>query len=134
MVKQEKFEFLANNPFYTKRFAYYIGKRCVSSAIKDIAKEFRLDWKTVKELDNQYMREKKRRAGKPKPEIIGIDEISIRKGHEYRIVVSDLERKRAIWFGGTDRSEDRMDLFFEELWPSRCSKILLSLMDIGPSF
>lgn len=133
-MKQEKFNFLANNPFYTKRFAYYVGKRCVSSVIKDVAKEFRLDWKTVKELDKQYMREKKRRAGKPKPEIIGIDEISIRKGHNYRIVVSDLERKRAIWFGGTDRSEDSMDLFFEELGPNRCSKIRLAVMDMWPAF
>ena len=28
------------------------------------------------------------------------DEIAIRKGHTYRIVVSDLERERPIWFGG----------------------------------
>jgi hypothetical protein len=24
----------------------------------------------------------------------------------YRIIVSDLEARRAIWFGGTDRTED----------------------------
>ena len=45
------------------------------------------------------------RAGRPGPKAIGIDEISIRKGHSYRIVVSDVERKRPIWFGGQDRSE-----------------------------
>jgi len=33
-----------------------------------------------------------RRAGKPAPKVAGTDEISIRKGHTYRIVVSDLER------------------------------------------
>jgi hypothetical protein len=32
--------------------------------------------------------------------VIGIDEIAIRKGHTYRIVVSDLRRGRPIWFGG----------------------------------
>jgi transposase len=42
------------------------------------------------------------------PEVIGIDEVSIRKGHTYRIVVSDLIRRRPIWFGVTDRSEERM--------------------------
>ena len=31
-----------------------------------------------------------KRAGKPAPLAIGIDEISIRKGHTYGIVVSDL--------------------------------------------
>jgi transposase len=42
------------------------------------------------------------------PKAIGIDEISIRKGHSYRIVVSDLIRRRPIWFGGGDRSEASM--------------------------
>jgi len=63
-----------------------------------------LDWKTVKDLDQQYMQEQLRRAGRPAPRAIGIDEVSIRKGHTYRIVVSDLERRRPIWFGvGTAR-------------------------------
>ena len=44
--------------------------------------------------------------------MIGIDEISIRKGHTYRIVVSDLMRGRPIWFGGEDRSEASMDEFY----------------------
>ena len=44
----------------------------------------------------QYMRAQIKRAGTPGPKAIGIDEISIRKGHNYRIVVSDLVRKRPI--------------------------------------
>jgi hypothetical protein len=30
-------------------------------------------------------------------------------------VVSDLERGRPIWFGGEDRSEESMDMFYEWL-------------------
>ena len=89
-VKRERLEFLADNPFYTKRFAYYVGRRCRSATIKDVAKELKLDWHTVKELDKQYMKAQLAKAGKPGPKVIGIDEISIRKGHTYRIVVSDL--------------------------------------------
>src|SRR3954454_22791111 len=29
-VRQEKLPWLANNPFYTKRFAYHVGRRCRS--------------------------------------------------------------------------------------------------------
>lgn len=133
-VKQEKLAFLADNPFYTKRFGYYVGKRCSSSTIQAVAQELRLDWKTVKELEKQYMHEKLRRAGKPKPEVVGIDEVSIRKGHTYRIVVSDLEKKRPIWFGGLDRSEDSLDLFYEELGSNRCARIRLAVMDMWPAF
>jgi transposase len=50
----------------------------------------------VKELDKQYMRAQLVKAGASAPTVIGIDEIAVRKGHEYRIVVSDLIRERAI--------------------------------------
>ena len=55
-VKREQLEFLADNPFYTKRFAFYVGRRCRQSTIKDIAQELKLDWDTVKTLEMQYMR------------------------------------------------------------------------------
>jgi transposase len=99
-VKRERLEFLADNPFYTKRFAHYVGRRCRQATIKDIAQELNLDWDTVKTLEMQYMRAQLARAGTPGPKAIGIDEISIKKRHTYRIVVSDLIRHRPIWFGG----------------------------------
>ena len=80
-VKRERLDFLADNPFYTKRFAYYVGRRCRQAAIKDIAEELRLHWETVKTLEMQYMRAQLTRMGTPGPKAIGIDEISIRKGH-----------------------------------------------------
>ncbi len=133
-MKQEKFPWLANNPFYTKRFAYYVGRRCRDSAIKDVARELKLDWKTVKSLEMQYMKEQLRRAGSPGPKAIGIDEISIRKGHTYRIVVSDLIRKRPIWFGGVDRSAQSMDMFYEWLGPKKAAGIKLAVMDMWRAF
>jgi transposase len=133
-VKQEKLPWLADNPFYTKRFAFYVGRRCRSSAIRDVARELRLDWKTVKALEMEYMGEQLRRAGTPAPAVIGIDEISIRKGHTYRIVVTDLLRGRAIWFGGTDRSEASMDQFFAWLGPRKCRRIRLVVMDMWKAF
>ena len=42
-MKRERLEFLADNPFYTKRFAHYVGRRCRSATIKDIAQELNLD-------------------------------------------------------------------------------------------
>jgi transposase len=93
-----------------------------------------LDWKTVKALEMQYMKEQLRRMGAPGPKVIGVDEISLRKGHTYRIVVSDLERKRPIWFGGKDRSEESMDLFFRWLGPKKSHKVQLAVMDMWKAF
>ena len=133
-MKQEKFSFLADNPLYTKRFARYVGRRCRASTIKDIAKELQLDWHRVKEMEKQYMKEQLRRSGRPAPEVIGVDEVSIRKGHSYRIVVSDLLRRRPIWFGGVDRSEESMDLFYQQLGTKKTKKIRLAVMDMWKAF
>ena len=133
-VRQEKFSFLAENPFYTKRFAFYVGRRCQSSTIKEVAEELNLNWKTVKELEKEYLREKLHRAGEASPKVIGIDEISIKKGHTYRIIVSDLEKRRPIWFGGEDRSTESMDGFYSWLNSLRCKEIRLAVMDMWKAF
>ena len=133
-VKRERLTWLADNPFYTKRFAFFVGRRCRGATIQDVAKESHLNWHTVKELEKQYMREQLRRVGLPGPRVIGIDEISIRKGHTYRIVVSDLLRGRPIWFGGTDRSEESLALFFQELGTKKCQGIKLAVMDTWKPF
>ena len=105
-----------------------------NAAVPDVAREFRLHWETVKELEKQSMQEQLRRAGTPGPKVIGIDEISIRKGHSYRMVVSDLLRRRPIWFGGTDRSEASLALFFNELGMKKCRGIYLAVMDMWKPF
>jgi transposase len=133
-VKQEKLDWLADYPFCTKRFAFYVGRRCRDSTIRDVAEELHLDWKTVKALEMQHLREQVRRVGAPGPKLIGLDEVSIRKGHDYRIVVSDLGRKRPIWFGGQDRSEASLDLFFTGLGPKKSKRIRLAVMDMWKPF
>ena len=133
-VKRERLDFLADNPHFTKRFAFYVGRRCAQASIRDVAKELKLDWDTVKTLEMQYMRAQIARAGTPGPKAIGIDEISIRKGHSYRIVVSDLVRKRPIWFGGADRSEASMAQFYAWLGPRKSRQIKLAVMDMWKPF
>jgi len=133
-VKRERLDWLANNPFYTKRFGYYVGRRCRSSSIKAVAGELHLDWKTVKALEKQYMAEQYRRVGVPGPKVIGIDEVSIRRGHTYRVVVSDLVRERPIWFGGSDRSEASVHGFYRWLGVKQCQGIRLVVMDMWKPF
>lgn len=133
-VKRERLDFLADNPFYTKRFAWFVGRRCRVSTIQDVANELHLDWHTVKELDKQYMAAQLARAGTPAPKVVGIDELSLRKGHIYRIVVSDLLRGRLIWFGGVDRSEASLRQFYDWLGEKKVRRIRLAVMDMWKPF
>ena len=63
----------------------------------------------------------------PAPRVIGVDELSIKKGHTYRIVVSDLERGRPIWVGGQGRTE-------ADLGPKKTARIRLAVMDMWKAF
>jgi len=133
-VKRERLAFLSEHSQFTERFAQQIGRLCRVMTLKDVARLMHLDWRMVKDLDKIYMREQLRRAGPPKPRVIGIDEISIKKGHTYRIVVSDLVARRAIWFGGTGRTEADMDLFYAFLGKQNSRKIRLAVMDMWKPF
>lgn len=133
-MKQESLKFLSQNTSYTHRLALSIGALCRTMSISDVAKRMDLDWHTVKELEKVYMKEQLKKQGAPTPEAIGIDEISIKKGHEYRIVVSDLEKRIPIWFGGADRSELSMDKFYSFLGEKKAQKIRLAVMDMWKPF
>jgi transposase len=133
-VKGERLESFLENALHTERFARYVGRRCRSGTIKDVADELNLDWHTVKRLEKHYMREQLKRSGIARPKVIGIDEISIRKRHDYRIVVSDLEKHRPIWFGGADRSEASMDEFYRFLGEKPSKRVRLAVMDMWKPF
>ena len=99
-----------------------------------VAEMERLHHSTVKDLDKIYMRKQVDLAGLPAPRAIGIDEISIRKGHNYRVIVSDLDRGRPIWVGGEGRKEADIDLFFKALGKKKCRRIELAAMDMWKPF
>lgn len=102
--------------------------------IQDVAKELKLDWHTVKALDKEYMQRQIQRYPAAAPRCIGIDELSLRKGRVYRIVASDLERRRPIWYGGKDRSEESLDEFFKYLGNKKAKRIHLAVMDMWKAF
>ncbi len=76
-----------------------------------------------------------RRVGTPGPKGIGSDEISLRKGPPPdRIGVSDLLRRRLIWFGGTDRSTASLALCFNEWGKPKWRGLYLAVMDLWKPF
>lgn len=102
--------------------------------VKDVARAERLHHSTVKDLDKLYMAEQLRRHPLPATTAIGVDEISIRKGHEYRVVVSDLLGQRPIWFGGSGRKQTDLAQFFAAYGARRCKGIQVVVMDMWKPF
>ncbi|MDB4916864.1 MAG: tnpA 1 [Gemmatimonadetes bacterium] len=125
---------LAANPHYTKRVALYVGKQCRSASINEMPADLHLDGHAAEEMEKLYMREQLALVGNPRPGVIGIDEISIRKGHVYRIVIIDLERGLPIWFGGVDRSAESLVMFYDFLGVRHTQRIRLAVMDMWKPF
>ena len=69
------------DPSYSKRFAFFVGRGCRAMTIKDVAQETHLDWKIIKELDKQYMREQLRRIGTPTPKSLGWTKFHAQETH-----------------------------------------------------
>ena len=130
----EHLDWLATNPRYTQRFALHVGRLCRDMPNTAVAEIEQLHHSTVKDLDKHYMQQQLARAGPPTPRAIGVDEIAIRKGHAYRIVVSDLERARPIWFGGQGRREEDFDQFFAALGAKKTDRLQLAVMDMWRPF
>ena len=90
-VKRERLDFLADNPHYTKRFAYYVGRRCRRGIDPRCRQGTSGSTGTrSRRWTSSTCGRSWRAPARRGREAIGIDEISIRKGHSYRIVVSDL--------------------------------------------
>jgi len=134
-VKRETLKWLATSARFTQRFEDRIGQLCREMTVKKVAELNNLSWDQVWRMEKCYMR--RLLEQQPPPEqlrAIGVDEISIRKGHTYAIVVADLDQRRPIWLGGQGRREQDMQLFFDTMGTERCTTIKLAVMDMWKPF
>lgn len=87
-----------------------------------VAAHFSLNWKTVEAVvEGAVLWGLAHRRWSPL-HVLGIDEVSRRKGHQYLTVVYDLDRARVVWIG-RERTAATMERFFAWLGPRRARSI-----------
>ena len=134
-MKRETLAWLASSKRFTDRFEQAIGRQCREMSIARVAELNRLSWDQVQRIEKNYMlRIVEQHPPSDNLRAIGIDEVSISKGHTYAIVVADMDQQRPIWIGGAGRKEEDMDLFFKEIGPDRAKNIRLAVMDMWKPF
>jgi hypothetical protein len=77
-----------------------VDRRRRAASLQDVPKEFPLNWKTVMAREMPSLQAPLRRLGPPGPQVIGMDQVSIRKRRPSCLVMSGLVRRRPIWLGG----------------------------------
>jgi transposase len=96
---------------------------------KETAAHYGVNWKTVAAAVRRAVEwGLKHRPWKPL-HVIGIDEVSRRKGQRYLTLVYDLVRRRLVWIG-EDRDMKTMERFFEWLGPRRGRSIQVVCCDM----
>jgi transposase len=96
-----------------------------------VAELMRVDWATVgriveRVVDEALDADRDRLDGL---RLIGVDEVSYRKGHRYLICVTDHETGRIVW-AHPGRSPAVLELFFLVLGPERCAQIEAVSVDL----
>jgi transposase len=94
------------------------------------ARHYGLNWKSVATIVKRAVAYGLRHRKRPPVHIIGIDEVSRRKGQVYLTVVYDLRRRVLLWVG-EDRTEEAVKKFFtEEMGRRRCHTLQVVCMDM----
>ena len=117
----------------TTRLARYIYQLCELMTVSEVAQHLDIDWKTVKNIDKFYL---ERDYGQPDLKglrILAIDEISIRKGHNYLTVVLDFLTGRVV-FVGKNRKAKTLKRFFNQLSSGQRKRIEAVAMDMWDPF
>lgn len=96
---------------------------------KETAAHFGVNWKTVAVAVKRAVEWGLKHRPWKALRVIGIDEVSRRKGQRYLTLVYDLERRRLVWIG-EDRETKTMERFFAWLGPRRRRSICIVCCDM----
>jgi transposase len=98
-----------------------------------IARLCRVDWDTVGRIISRVVGERLDPARLDRLFVIGVDDVSWRKGHRYLTLVSDHATRSIVW-GAEGRDAATLDGFFDELGTQRGKAIEAVSMDMAPAY
>jgi transposase len=107
----ENLEFFEPYIRVTRRLALFIYELCKVLTVKDVAKHFGINWKTVKTIDKYFLEQQYGETDYHDLRILAVDEIAISKGHHYMTVVLDYLSGRVVWVGKGRTKETLIDFF-----------------------
>lgn len=114
-VRVEQLEFVDVAQRVTKRLAAYAAQLCREGLpVTAVAKHLDLDPKTVKAIDQAALQTEFGETRYDGVRRLAIDEIAVRKGHNYMTVVLDYDTGRVIWMG-PGREIATLDAFFSRM-------------------
>jgi len=100
--------------------------------IEDVSKHLDMSWDTVKDIHVEALKKKYKKRKLKHLQHLGVDEISVKKGHNYLTVVVDLDTGQVVWVA-EDRKSSSLEPFFKKLKQAK-AKIEAVAMDMWPAY
>ncbi len=113
----------------TDRLAKTIYELCKTMSVTDVAKHYSINWKTVKNIDKQYLEKEYEQTKYEGLRIIAVDEIAIKKGHNYMTVVLNYETGEVVWLG-KERKTETLKRFYDGMTVEQKEDIEAVAMDM----
>lgn len=129
-VVSERLEWVESHQHQTSRYQRYLATLCDFMPVADVAELTELSKDTLYRIDKRYLLERKEFFTENKPvTLLGVDEISVRKGQKYAVVFYDLERGEVI---GLEKGRKRISAsrFFKRWGKENCGKVKAVCTDL----
>jgi transposase len=129
-VRVEHLEFVDTHRRVTHRLAAYAAELCRAGlSVTAVADHLDLDPKTVKAIDKAALEAEFGKTSYAGLRRLAIDEIAVKKGHNYMTVVLDYDTGRVVWMG-QGRQIATLDDFFRKMPPTLRNAIRAVAVDM----
>ena len=125
----EQYDWCERNAKVTKKLEEYLMRCLINSTIEDVARKERISYKTIVKVVKRQINKEVDWSQYTHLEIIGIDEISDKKGHQDYLVIISVKSKAdglSVIAALDDRTKANVKQFFESI-PDRLRKTVKSV-------
>jgi transposase len=132
-VKVEQVPFARAGARHTRDFDDLAACLATTMDRTAICRLCRVDWDTVGRMITRVMDDGLDPCRLNQLFVIGVDDVSWRKGQKYLTLVSDHQSGKMVW-GTEGRDAATLDTFFKELGPERSTGVVAVSMDMSASY
>jgi transposase len=118
---------------FTRDFEDLVGWLATNMDKTALCRLVRIDWDTTGRIIERVMADGLDPNRLDNLFVVGVDEVSWRKGHSYLTLVSNHGTSKFVW-GTQGKDTATLDSFFAELGPERSGEITAMSMDMGPAY
>jgi transposase len=133
-VKVESVPWAESGSRFTEPFEMHTAYLAQHNDKTTVTKLMRIAWDTVGKIIQRFVRRQRGDVDRLDGlRVIGVDELSYRRHHEYVTVVVDHERGDVVW-AAPGKSAETLKRFFDALGPERCGKLEAVTIDMSAAY